>query len=264
MENKTSKKYQFQEWVINTLTNILKNYNGEDFNEHGYKYSLKNGIVCHYASMYYNVKQKEYVNFWQTNFFSKRSKKYKNAHMVLLLSNCAKEEIQKMQNGDRSFKDEKNSQKNLHWEHIAPNGYVYEKLLKLLENKTRENKVIREKDVESCFRHHRLVLLLKDEENKYLDGSGCKFDERDEDTLNRWNKLVNDDLTEDIESIKENGKYLRCKDCGSALARMAHLYNSKVFFTKYDSNEEHEPNNEEKYVTFLIEYLENKDFEFNK
>ena len=244
---------EYQKWAINLLVNILNDTNlnsKQHLSDHGYKYSLKNGVVCHYASMYWNGE--EYINMWQTNFNSKR---YKGAEKPLLMSKRAYEIITKIKdvNDETQFRDKENRNKPLlHWEHITPNGYVYKKLLLLSKEK------ILKKDVENCFRHHKIVLLSKEESSK-LDGKGESFTEDDKKTLQIWQHKLNKDFKEDIESLSDEKGFLKCKNYGSGLARIAHLWNEGVRFKKFEGE-----NIVDYDIEKIFEYLEDKDFTYTK
>lgn len=244
---------EYQEWAVNLLTNVLKNSNGcstPNLLDHGYKYSLKNGVVCHYASMYWNGE--EYINMWQTNFNTKR---YSGAEKPLLMSEEAFKIISRIkdENDTTQFRDKNNGNKPLlHWEHITPNGYVYNKLLEL------SNELITKEAVKKCFRHHKIILIAKDEA-PLLDGKGQVFTDKDVNLIQCWQKELKSDFTEDIKSMSDGNKYLKCKNFGSGLARIAHLVNCDVKFRKYTS-----ATTEQYGIKEIFDYLEDTDFTYKK
>lgn len=237
----------YQDWVINLFVNVLndKDLDQKFLLEHGYKYCLKDGAVCHYANTYWN--SEENINMWQTNF---RTKRYKGAEKALLMSKSACEIIKNIVDGQERMRDENNGYR-LHWEHITPNGYVYGKLQSL-----KDTPKITYEAVQKCFRHHKIVILTKIE-SKLLDGKDEKFDENDSKLLKDWAKKLNGSFDADIESLKdENGHFGRCKNSGSGLGRIAHLWNNGVRFCKYDGNECD--------IRTIYDYLEESQFSYEK
>lgn len=246
------RKNEYQKWAIKLLTSVLKESDGcstPNLLDYGYKYSLKNGVTCHYASMYWNGE--EYINMWQTNFNSKR---YIGSEKPLLMSKEAYKVITKIKDETdlTQIRDKSNGNKPLlHWEHITPNGYIYKKLLELPKEK------INEEAVKNCFRHHKLILITKDEAT-HLDGKGQVFTDGDKSLIEDWAKELNRDFTEDIESMTNKNEYLKCKNFGSGLARIAHLKNMGVKFRTYTDNKE------EYKIKEIIDYLEDTNFSYEK
>lgn len=242
------RKNEYQNWTIDLFVNVLKNRNIDNqYSAHGYKYSLKNGVACHYASMYWNGE--EYINMWQINFSNSR---YYGAEKPILLSQTAYDLIKQIKTKEIGFRDRENGKKPiLHWEHITPNGYVYDKLLALPDNEITEEKV------KNCFRHHKLIILAKSEVG-VLDGAGEEFTDGDKKLLEEWKNKLNINLDEDIKSMKnEKGIYYSCKNHGSGLARIAHLWNNDIRFRKFSENTEYD-------IEQIVNYLEDTDFSYEK
>ena len=240
-----SRNNNFQDWAIWLLTEILKNSNPEqNLEDHGYKYSLKNGVVCHYANMYWNGE--EYINMWQTNFNNKR---FSGAENALLMSTEAYKIVKEIKEGKRKLRDE-NNKYILHWEHITPNGVVYDRLNSIKKGEVNDDKI------KECFRHHKLILITK-EEAKFLDGKEHGlFTNKDSELLEEWKKSRKA-VDEDVNSIRdEKNNFLKCKNHGSGLARIAHLLNKEVEFTMYKDS---------KYdIDKILKYLEKYDFSYEK
>ena len=227
----------FQDWCIDTLYMILKakkNYRGS-LDDQGYKYTLK-AIVDHYASMYYcgrgmvsrRNRKKEHINLWWDHLNNNTRRQFfsqllmsTTAASYCLNHNCNIDEF-----GGQGGK--------LHLEHITPKGYVYNKLQRL-EELTREA-------IAGCFKHCKLVLLTKNESDKYLDGSNAAFAEEDVKMLRDVFHVGNDCLEESEQLIGKSPK-----SDGSALLRMVRLYNSGVRFCDSQSR----PMGPEEWVSYL-------------
>ena len=210
----------FQDWCIDTLYMILKEkarYSGS-LDDQGYKYTLK-AIVDHYASMYYCGRgavsrrngEKEHINLWwdhlnngtRVQFFS-----------PLLMSSAAADYCL---NPFRNIREFGGQGGKLHLEHITPKGYVYNKLQRLSE-------VTREA-IAGCFKHCKLVLLTKDETDKYLDGKSAAFSESDVAMLHDVFHVDRECLEEAVQLVGKSPK-----SNGAGLLRMVRLYNSGVRF----------------------------------
>lgn len=215
----------FQDWCIDTLSLVLGekgNYRGS-LDDQGYKYTLK-AIVDHYASMYYcgqgvsRNSTKEHINLWWDHLNKRTRKRF---FSPLLMSVAAAEYCL---NPNRNIADFGGQGGKLHLEHITPKGYVYSKL-QHLNNPTREA-------ISGCFRHCKLVLLTKEESERYLDGRNAAFTSDDVTMLRDVFRVDGNCLEEARRLVGKSPK-----SNGSGLLRMVRLYNSGVRFCDSHHNE---------------------------
>ena len=227
----------FQDWCIDTLYMILKekkHYRGS-LDDQGYKYTLK-AIVDHYASMYYcgrgmvshRNRKKEHINLWWDHLNNNTRGRFFSQLLMstTAASHCLNPNCNIDEFGGQGGK--------LHLEHITPKGYVYNKLQRL-EGLTREA-------IAGCFKHCKLVLLTKDESDKYLDGRNAAFAEGDVEMLRDVFHVGKDCLEESEHLIGKSPK-----SDGSGLLRMIRLYNSGVRFC----NSQKRPMGPEEWVSYL-------------
>lgn len=180
------KKRSFQNYVINSIESILnscvKNNTPIDlFESVGSRNTIKSGFIAHYASIYYDSIDDTYANFWQSSNIRhcKNILMTQKAHDIY--NSIYGNELYKSgkeKNGEEkySYIKYKNQQINkddnlLYWEHINPNGNVWDKI-KLLYAKGLINPTeINTSNVTKCFSEHNLLLLTK-AESTILDTNG--------------------------------------------------------------------------------------------
>lgn len=213
----------FQDWCIDTIVHILKNrksYRGT-LSDQGYVYAI-DAIVKHYASMHYcklpNVAKegKEHVNLWWDHMSQdRREVMFKSVMMSSAARKIATEKNLTV----------KRAKEKLHWEHIVPCAKVIKALCGLED--------ISVDSVRRCFAHNKLVLIKKDEQS-YLDGKGSRFENKDIE-------FVRENFSETDYALAKEYLNERPKDCGTALLRLARLSNKGVVFCTYDDEQELAP-----------------------
>ncbi len=180
-------KKSFQNYVINSITSILnncidKNVPTEVFESEGSRKTIKNGFIAHYASIYYDTISEGFANFWQ-------SSNIRHCRNILMSQKAydiydsirgnALYKSRKEKNGiDKySYAKYKTTHTNpcelLYWEHISPNGSVWEEIKKLYSDGLKNNSKIISTDVKKCFSEHSLLLITQEEAAK-LDANGSR------------------------------------------------------------------------------------------
>jgi hypothetical protein len=211
-------KKSFQDWCIDTLFLTLKSsdeYQG-DLHDQGYIYSLKS-LINHYASMRrctdeykkaYPRYKKGFVNLWKDYLHDYNRESF---FSTLMQSESARYMVENEMDVD-TLRDE------LHFEHITPCGFIYDRLCKLSGRKDFSREMVAEE-----LKYDHLVLITK-EESMELDGKGRVFTKDDIAECKKWfPELVND-----WDSPLDDLEGRRMKDLGFGFLRMIHLRNLKT------------------------------------
>lgn len=205
----------YQDWCVDVLVGILKRQNEYicGLNEPGVKNAIKS-LITHYASHHYcgnekfRVKGYTHLNVWW-NILNRVRWEY--VFSKLLLSCKAKEKIEQI-HAEGSYKRAK---KHIHFEHITPGEQIFELLVGLKNDVSRES-------VQECLKYNKLIVLTKCETN-YLDGKGAVFEVEDIAYLKKFF-----DITSDEDCNTYIGKSAKSNGC--ALLRIARLMRNGVCF----------------------------------
>ena len=181
-------KRSFQNYVINSIESILhscvKNNTPIDlFESEGSRKTIKSGFIAHYASIYYDSIDKTFSNFWQSSnirhckniLMTQKAHDIYNSIYGNELYKTGKEKNGEAKYSYIKYKNQhiNKDDKLLYWEHINPNGSVWNKI-KLLYAKGLENPAeINTSNVSKCFYEHNLILLTK-AESTILDTKGSR------------------------------------------------------------------------------------------
>lgn len=212
----------YQTWCVEMITDILAHHqpNTGTWGDIGYESILKL-LITHYADVYWsphgwgNQKGGCYVNMWWD--FNRGKKNYSRFFAPLLLSRAAKSVIE---NGgweeacDLKLKsDDPHPELKIHFEHITPKSYIFNKLINRPENLSDDHL---QDYVENCLKYNKIVVITK-AESQYLDGAGMRFQQEDLDMLASLG-LGEEDIQEAHGLLNENSK-----SHGSALLRMCRI-----------------------------------------
>lgn len=197
----------YQDWCVDTLTDILCNLNQYSGGVKGdsYKYVIS-ALVDHYASLYqvtgdgYNDCQINLWNDWLMKcdkdlFFSS-----------VLMSRQARLDIQNAVNAEEI-------KAQIHFEHIVPRSRVEKQLLATVGMK----RPAVEDSVRHILRHAKIVVITEGEK-AYLDGEGARITQGDLKFLETHFSELSDEIDEARKCV---GKYP--KSIGTALVRLAVL-----------------------------------------
>lgn len=208
----------YHDFCISQIKSALK-YK-KHFDDISFKYALKSGLIGLYAETYYLGKIE--FKFFDINFGTNKNLKGHNVWKVLLGSKEAYDLCIQIENKEMEYcKKEHNAP---FYEHIEPKSITYGNIMNLNKNAT-------DVDIKEVLDKSKLVMLTFDQK-KYLDQKEESFNELDEiyvkDHFSQF--LSNQELSLTIESMKEDGKFLRCNQYGNSFARMAHLLQKGIKF----------------------------------
>ena len=231
MEETALEKGTYQDWCIHTICSIINDkpkYRGV-YNDQGYIYVIK-AIIDHYSSMYYCPEkfcknpEKQHINLWWDHLNRNNMDK---VFKCLLMSRDAKKKVLdsvEKKSNPKQLKDE------LHFEHITPKGYVY--------NKITQHVRITEEKVRECFKYSKLILLTQKEAKK-LDGAKQSFKQ---EHFNKFCEICDEISYENSQDFEEEKREARSliskspKQNGSGLFRIVYLKSEGVEFVDYNGN----------------------------
>lgn len=213
----------YQDWCIDTLLFIYQNRDNYNFTEKdkGYRYAI-NALLTNHASMYYRPSdkaQKTYINLWWDHLNQSTLPFF---FQPLLMSSAAAKYLEERTYVTESGKLDKDAMKQrLHFEHITPNGVIIDEIERSRKVPPPERDFIC-----SVLKYHKLVLLTKEERDRYMDGAKdiedhcTTFQQKDIALLEQWDKSI-------PPMAKEGDK---CKALGNGPLRLAHLVNCGIQF----------------------------------
>lgn len=197
----------YQDWCVDTLTDILCNLNQYSGGVKGdsYKYVIS-ALVDHYASLY-QVTGDGYddcqINLW--NDWLKKCDKELFFSSVLMTRE-ARLDIMNAGSAEE-IKDK------VHFEHVVPRSRMVNQLLAMAGMKRL--------DVETSVRHilrHAKIVVISEDEKAYLDGEDARITQDDLKFLETHFSELSEEIDEARKCV---GKYP--KSIGTALVRLAVL-----------------------------------------
>ncbi|MDD6029373.1 MAG: hypothetical protein PUE68_00965 [Kiritimatiellae bacterium] len=218
------KNISYQSWCIGVITELLKKYppNTGEWEDIGYA-SIVKLLITHYADVYWcpNTWNRTLrgcqVNMWWT--FSKAN--YERFFAPLLLSENARALVKSGWHKMRELKHSKEGAetmcRKLHFEHMTPVSYIFNKLKELAQDQAK----ISLESVERILHYDKIVVITK-KEARYLDGKGSKFEENDFPLLSRLavDEHEKKSLIEEFREVLSQSP----RSKGSALLRMSRLH----------------------------------------